>query len=101
MYILDDPVQEVYAPNVFAAASMLLGVVGVGIWGAVAAGHAHGFIPWTLITPLIGYGLGCKGRASGWKKTARVGVILNVLAIAIFLVYVVHRAGSGESPIWL
>lgn len=101
MFILDTEEEQTYAPNVFAAASVLLGVVSVGVWGAVAAEHAHGFIPLTLITPLIGYGLGRKGRFSRWKTAASLGVALNTLAIAIFLMYVVYRAGSGESPIWL
>ena len=103
MFILDDVGEEeqTYAPGVFAVASAAFGLVSVTIWGAVAAGHAHGFIPLTLITPLIGYGLGRKGRFSGMKKTAALGVALNVVAIAIFLMFVVYRAGTGESPFWL
>lgn len=101
MYILDDESQKVYAPPIFSIISVLFGVVSVGVWGAVAAGHAHGFIPLTLITPLIGYGLGRKGRQSDWKKAAALGVALNTAAVTIFLMYVVYRAGSGESVIWL
>jgi len=90
-----------YAPMIFSAASVLLGAVSLGFWILVVKEQIRCFLPLFLFLPLIGYGLGRKGLSVPRKWTALAGTILNMLAIAIFLVYVVYRAGSGESPFWL
>lgn len=96
------PQEEVRRGSRFtAAASLLFGIVSLAVWWPVIFGTAGGFIPWTLITPLIGYGLGKGGTRSRWQSAARVGITLNSLAVLIALGYIILRASRGESILWL
>ena len=94
--------EEERRPSRFSAvASTLFGVVSLAVWGPVVFGTAGGFIPWTLITPLIGYGLGRRAVLSPWRTMGRIGLCLNIIAVLIALGYLVLRAGRGESLFWL
>ena len=94
--------EETGRPMRFSAvASPLFGIVSLAVWGPVFFGTASGFIPLTLITPLIGFGLGRRGIRSGWPTLGRIGLWLNIAAVLIALGYLMLRASPGESLLWL
>lgn len=89
MFILDDEEERLYAPKIFAVASVLFGAAAFGLFVGMLQIREMFVEFWLmgLLTAVLGLLFGLKGQKTPAKSLAVVGTVLNAAAlVAAFVI---------------